>query len=64
MHDLESAGEAQFAAGKGSAAAILNDIHGMVRRSQECNVAGYQPTDCPTREKHGWLGDAQVSGVS
>lgn len=21
----------------------------------------YVPTDCPTREKHGWLGDAQVT---
>ena len=25
------------------------------------NVAAGTPTDCPTREKHGWLGDAQVT---
>eukprot|EP00966_Prymnesium_polylepis_P022729 522949-Prymnesium_polylepis.1 len=24
-------------------------------------MAAYLPTDCPTREKHGWLGDAQVT---
>ena len=24
-------------------------------------MAAYVPTDCPTREKHGWLGDAQVT---
>ena len=27
--------------------------------SQISNLAGYGPTDCPTREKHWWLGDAQ-----
>eukprot|EP00937_MAST-01D_sp_MAST-1D-sp2_P006108 g6108.t1 len=30
----------------------------MTRASQVSNVAAYMPTDCPTREKHGWLGDA------
>jgi alpha-L-rhamnosidase len=32
----------------------------IVKASQLGNMAAYVPTDCPTREKHGWLGDAQV----
>ena len=27
-------------------------------RGQVSNVVQGMPTDCPTREKHGWLGDA------
>jgi alpha-L-rhamnosidase len=30
----------------------------MTRASQLSNVAAYMMTDCPTREKHGWMGDA------
>lgn len=40
---------------------ILNKIQNIVTNSQKSNVAAYMPTDCPTREKHGWLGDAQVT---
>ena len=37
---------------------ILNRIQRIVTNSQKANVAAYIPTDCPTRERHGWLGDA------
>ena len=40
------------------AAAVLTGINHMTLQSQRTNVAAYLPTDCPTREKHGWLGDA------
>eukprot|EP00035_Acanthoeca_spectabilis_P001493 m.80571 g.80571 ORF g.80571 m.80571 type:complete len:886 (-) comp10914_c0_seq1:148-2805(-) len=40
------------------AAAVLNGINTMTLSSQRSNVAAYMPTDCPTREKHGWMGDA------
>ena len=33
----------------------------MVEASHISNMAAYLPTDCPTREKHGWLGDALVT---
>jgi hypothetical protein len=33
---------------------VLNGIYSMTLQSQRTNVAAYMPTDCPTREKHGW----------
>ena len=36
----------------------LNDVHQIVVTSQLGNIVQYAPTDCPTREKHFWLGDA------
>jgi alpha-L-rhamnosidase len=36
----------------------LNDLHQIVITSQLGNIVQYAPTDCPTREKHFWLGDA------
>lgn len=39
---------------------ILNRIHHMVRYSQMSNLYSI-PTDCPQRERRGWMGDAQVS---
>lgn len=41
-----------------AAAAVLNGINQMTLQSQRTNVAAYMPTDCPTREKDGWMGDA------
>eukprot|EP01052_Picozoa_sp_SAG31_P044670 SAG31_NODE_7875_length_1576_cov_1.593771_1_plen_334_part_00 len=38
------------------AAAVLGGIQQMTLQSQRTNVAAYMPTDCPTREKHGWMG--------
>jgi hypothetical protein len=40
------------------AAAVLTGVDSMTRASQLANVAAYMMTDCPTREKHGWMGDA------
>ena len=40
------------------AAWVLDGIVQMTLQSQRTNVAAYLPTDCPTREKHGWMGDA------
>jgi alpha-L-rhamnosidase len=37
----------------------LNNIYAMALRTLEGNLHGL-PTDCPTREKCGWLGDAQL----
>lgn len=38
--------------------AMLNQLQSIVLRGQISNVVQGIPTDCPTREKHGWLGDA------
>lgn len=40
--------------------AILNEIQAAVQQTQLSNLHSI-PTDCPTREKRGWMGDAQVS---
>ena len=40
--------------------AALNQIHEMALRTETSNLHGV-PTDCPARERCGWLGDAQVS---
>lgn len=37
---------------------MLNQLQGIVLQGQVSNVVQGIPTDCPTREKHGWLGDA------
>jgi alpha-L-rhamnosidase len=39
---------------------ILNDIQHITLYSQKSNLHSI-PTDCPTREKRGWMGDAWVS---
>lgn len=54
--DVEHTGNATFKGGKGSG--LLTEILAMTKRGQLDNMAAYMPTDCPTREKHGWLGDA------
>jgi alpha-L-rhamnosidase len=41
--------------------AMLGKIQQMVLLTQKGNLADYAPTDCPTREKHFWLGDALVT---
>ncbi len=40
---------------------MLNDIHGMCQKSMISNLHSI-PTDCPHREKNGWMGDA-VTGI-
>jgi hypothetical protein len=39
---------------------VLNGIHHLVRYSQMANLFSV-PTDCPQRERRGWMGDAQVT---
>jgi alpha-L-rhamnosidase len=41
---------------------ILNAIHHITLYAQKSNLHSI-PTDCPTREKRGWMGDAQVSST-
>jgi len=53
--NLDESGTIEF-----EGADLLTKINAIVKASQIGNMAGYIPTDCPTREKHGWLGDAQV----
>lgn len=35
----------------------INRLYKISKKSQQMNLASI-PTDCPTRERHGWLGDA------
>lgn len=57
--NLAPAASISFASDGGGA--TLATLQSMVYSSQLSNMAAYIPTDCPTREKHGWLGDAQVT---
>ena len=43
-----------------SSDSILNKIQKATNASYLSNLFGY-PTDCPTREKNGWTGDAQIA---
>ena len=54
--ELEETSAISFA---GDGAETLRSIQEITVASQISNLAGYGPTDCPTREKHFWLGDAQ-----
>ncbi|RIJ77549.1 hypothetical protein D1871_06555 [Nakamurella silvestris] len=42
---------------------LLNSIQDAVTRTQLNNLQQGMPLDCPTREKHGWLGDAGDSNI-
>lgn len=46
---------------EGPGADMLAKIRDIVKASQLSNMAAYGPTDCPTREKHFWLGDAATT---
>ena len=48
---------------EGEGAELLSQIRDMVKATQRSNLAAFMPTDCPTREKKGWLGDSSVSAV-
>ena len=39
---------------------VLNAIQAAIVATQRSNMFSH-PSDCPTREKRGWLGDAQVT---
>lgn len=60
--DLESTGSIEFSGGVGSD--ILSSIRDIAKRSLRSNLLSGLPTDCPTREKHGWLGDAMDTAVA
>ena len=55
--ELEESAEITFA---GPGAELLSGIRDITKASQLSNMAAYAPTDCPTREKHAWLGDGQA----
>jgi alpha-L-rhamnosidase len=57
--DLTDSARISFGGGTGSG--TLSSIRDIAKHSQIANLAAFMPTDCPTREKHGWLGDAQVT---
>jgi hypothetical protein len=54
--NAEASGTIAF--GGGANADTLNKIVGITQAGQLSNMAAFVPTDCPTREKHAWLGDA------
>eukprot|EP00035_Acanthoeca_spectabilis_P005666 m.116217 g.116217 ORF g.116217 m.116217 type:complete len:1058 (-) comp13125_c0_seq1:126-3299(-) len=54
--DAEPTGVVTF--GGGPDADLLNRLAAMVQAGQLSNMAAFVPTDCPSREKHAWLGDA------
>lgn len=59
MHTaLETTGTVVFPDTKTALAGTLDAIHKAVVRSQLSNIYSV-PTDCPTREKRGWMGDGQ-----
>ena len=45
----------------GEGSELLSGVRDITKSSQRANVAAYMPTDCPSREKHGWTGDSQVT---
>ena len=53
--DLEQSSLLNFT-GNNEAAALLNEVQGMITRSALSNYVSH-PTDCPSREKRGWTGD-------
>ena len=56
----EATGSISF--GGGASAALLNKIAGITQAGQLSNIAAFVETDCPTREKHAWLGDGMDVG--
>ena len=55
---LEEASSVAFEGGAGGAAPMLAQLRDLVARSFRSNLMTGLPTDCPTREKHTWLGDS------
>ena len=53
-----SSGSSGNSSSSRSTANVLDLIHKSVLQTQLCNAHSL-PTDCPTREKRGWMGDAQ-----
>ena len=60
--NIEETAHIEFEGGEEGASEMLTNIVAMVKRTQRSNLVSGLPTDCPTREKHGWLGDAMSTG--
>jgi len=56
--DMPRVGRVYFSGGATGAANILSQLEVMVMNGLYSNLVAYLPTDCPTREKKGWLGDS------
>lgn len=56
--DMRRIGSVGFSDGAKGAASILSQLEVIVMNGLRSNLVAYLPTDCPTREKKGWLGDA------
>ena len=56
---VEATGNVSFGSGT-SGGRLLNGVQALVVRTQRSNLASI-PTDCPQREKRGWMGDASVT---
>ena len=57
---LKAANVPAVGANTSGTADVLNGIHRLTRYAQLSNLWSI-PTDCPQRERRGWMGDAQVS---
>jgi alpha-L-rhamnosidase len=55
---VEATGSVSF--GGGAQSRVLDGVQALVVRTQRSNLASI-PTDCPQREKRGWMADASVS---
>ena len=51
---LDKTGSVEFSGGNDGVDELLRKIQDLTVRGYNSNNAGYMPTDCPTREKHGW----------
>mmetsp|Transcript_19634 Transcript_19634/g.52347 ORF Transcript_19634/g.52347 Transcript_19634/m.52347 type:complete len:977 (-) Transcript_19634:139-3069(-) len=57
--NVSTSGHVHFA---NPAVEILNQIQTAIRYTQLSNLH-HHPTDCPQREKRGWMGDAQITSA-
>merc|ERR1719317_432433 len=56
--DMPRVGRVYFNDGASGAANMLTRLESMTMHGLYSNLVAYLPTDCPTREKKGWLGDS------
>jgi len=56
--NMQRVGRMSFNGGATGADKILSQLEVITMNSLHSNLVAYLPTDCPTREKKGWLGDS------
>jgi len=56
--NMQRVGRVSFSGGVTGADKILSQLEVMTMNGLHSNLVAYLPTDCPTREKKGWLGDS------